>query len=89
MTLIILLVAGGVIGWIASLIMRTDAQQGILLNIIVGIIGSALGGLVLSPLLGAASTSKGGITLTSVVVSLLGALILLATVNLARRGSAR
>ena len=53
MGLIIALVVGGIIGWLASIVMRTDAQQGILLNIVVGIIGSLLGGLVLGPLLGA------------------------------------
>lgn len=89
MEVIILLIAGGVIGWIASLIMRMDAQQGIVLNIFVGILGSALGGLVLTPLLGAASIVSSGISLTTVVVSLLGALILLACVNLVTRGPVR
>lgn len=89
MGLIILLVVGGVIGWLASLIMRTDAQQGILLNIVVGIVGSVLAGLILSPLLGAAPITSGTISLTSIVVSLLGAVILLAAVNLLRRGSVR
>jgi uncharacterized membrane protein YeaQ/YmgE (transglycosylase-associated protein family) len=89
MELIILLIVGGVIGWLASLIMRTDAQQGIVLNIVVGIVGSVLAGLLLSPLLGAAPITSGVISLTSIVVSLLGAIVLLAAVNLIRRGSAR
>ena len=49
---IVWLIVGGVVGWLASLIMRTDAQQGIFLNIIVGIVGAALGGWLISPLLG-------------------------------------
>ena len=52
MNLLIWLVVGGVIGWIASMIMRTDAQQGMLLNIVVGIVGAMLGGWLISPLLG-------------------------------------
>ncbi|MBN8830565.1 MAG: GlsB/YeaQ/YmgE family stress response membrane protein [Sphingomonadales bacterium] len=89
MGLIILLVVGGVIGWLASLIMRTDAQQGIFLNIVVGIVGSVVAGLLLSPLLGAPPITSGTISLSSLVVSLLGAVILLAAVNLIRRGSMR
>jgi len=89
MGLIILLVVGGIIGWLASLIMRTDAQQGIFLNIVVGIVGSILAGLLLSPLLGAPPITSGVISVTSIVISLLGAVVLLAAVNLLRRGSMR
>lgn len=89
MGFIILLIVGGVIGWLASLIMRTDAQQGILLNIVVGIVGSLLAGILLSPLLGVAPITSGAISLTSLLVSLLGAVVLLAIVNLIRRGSVR
>ncbi|HEX5536811.1 MAG TPA: GlsB/YeaQ/YmgE family stress response membrane protein [Sphingobium sp.] len=84
MGLIIWLIVGGVIGWLASLVMRTDAQQGILLNIVVGIIGAFLGGLIV----GGGSINQ-GITVTSFIVSLLGAIVLLAIVNLIRRGSVR
>lgn len=89
MNIIIWLVVGGVIGWIASLIMRTDAQQGVLLNIVVGIVGAFIGGLLISPLIGSGSINTSGLTLGSVVVSLGGAVILLAIVNLFRRGRAR
>lgn len=88
-TLIIWLVIGGVLGWLASIVMRTDAQQGILLNIIVGIVGALLGGFLLSPLFGAEDFTDGGINLTSLLVSFLGAIILLAIVNLVRRGRVR
>jgi uncharacterized membrane protein YeaQ/YmgE (transglycosylase-associated protein family) len=89
MNFIIWLVVGGLIGWVASMIMRTDAQQGILLNVIVGIVGALLGGWFLSPLLGAGTINQNDFSLASLGVSLLGAIILLAIVNLVRRGSAR
>ena len=82
--IIVWLIVGGVVGWLASLIMRTDAQQGILLNIVVGIVGAFIAGL----LFGGGSINQ-GITLESVLWSLLGAVILLAIVNLIRRGSVR
>lgn len=85
MGIILWLIVGGIIGWLASLIMRTDAQQGILLNIVVGIVGAFLGGLIFS----GGSINNAGLTLTSFLVSLVGAVILLAIVNLVRRGSVR
>jgi uncharacterized membrane protein YeaQ/YmgE (transglycosylase-associated protein family) len=89
MNIIIWLVVGGVIGWIASLIMRTDGQQGILLNIVVGIVGAFLGGILISPLVGAGTINNAGLTVGTFVVSLAGAVILLAIVNMFRRGKAR
>ena len=89
MGIIIWLIVGGVCGWLASIIMRTDAQQGILLNIVVGIIGAVLGGLLLAPLLGGGSITTGDFSLPNLLISLLGAIILLAIVNLVRRGSVR
>lgn len=89
MNVLIWLIVGGVIGWLASLIMKTDAQQGILLNIVVGIVGAALGGLLLTPLLGSGTINNSGLTLGTFIVSLGGAVILLALVNLFRRGRAR
>ena len=85
MGLILWLIVGGVIGWLASIVMRTDAQQGIILNIIVGIIGAFLGGLIFS----GGSINSAPLTVYSFLVSLLGAIILLAIVNLVRRGSMR
>lgn len=89
MNLIIWLVIGGVIGWIASLIMRTDAQQGVILNVVVGIVGALLGGWLISPLLGAGTINQNDFSLAGLAVSLVGAIILLAIVNLFRRGSPR
>ena len=85
---IVWLIIGGLIGWVASMIMRTDGQQGMLLNVVVGIVGAFLGGLLISPLVGV-GTINDGISIGSVLVSLVGAIILLAIVNLFRRGRVR
>ena len=89
MGLIILLVVGGLIGWVASMIMRTDGQQGIILNVVVGIVGALLAGFVVTPLIGGAPITSGIINIQSVLVSLLGAIVLLAIVNLIRRDTVR
>lgn len=88
MGIVIWLVIGGVVGWLASLIMKTDAQQGILLNVVVGIVGAFIGGLLIGPLVGAGSIND-GVGVMSFIVSLIGAIILLAIVNLFRRGRVR
>ena len=82
--IIIWLVVGGVVGWLASMIMRTDAQQGLLLNIVVGIVGAFLAGFLLN-----GGSINDQITIESFLYSLLGAVVLLAIVNLIRRGSVR
>ena len=87
MNLIIWLVVGGLIGWVAS--MRTNAQQGVILNVIVGIVGSVLGGWLLAPFLGAATVNQNDFSIRGLLASLVGAVILLAIVNLVRRGRAR
>ena len=89
MNFIIWLVVGGLIGWVASMIMRTDAQQGVILNVVVGIVGAMLGGWFISPLLGAGTINQNDFSLSGLVVSFLGAVVLLAIVNLVRRGSVR
>lgn len=86
---IVWLIVGGVIGWIASMIMRTDAQQGVFLNVVVGIVGAMLAGWFISPMVGVATINQGAFSLGSLAVSLLGAVVLLAIVNLVRRGSVR
>jgi uncharacterized membrane protein YeaQ/YmgE (transglycosylase-associated protein family) len=88
MGILVWLIVGGVCGWLASIIMRTDAQQGILLNVIVGIVGALLAGFIISPMVGV-GTINDGISVATFLVSLLGAVILLAIVNLFRRGSVR
>lgn len=87
-TVIIWLVIGGIVGWLASLIMKTDAQQGILLNVVVGIVGAFLAGWLISPLVGVGTINQ-GVSIGSILVSLVGAIVLLAIVNLFKRGRVR
>ena len=89
MNIIILLVVGGILGWLASIVMRTDGQQGIFLNIIVGIAGAFLAGFIITPLIGGAPVTSGALDIRSLIASFLGAVGLLAIVNLVRRGSVR
>lgn len=89
MNFILWLIIGGILGWIASLIMRTDAQQGVFLNIVVGVIGALLAGFLLTPLFGIGTINQNNFSLPALFVSLLGAIILLAIVNLFRRGTVR
>jgi uncharacterized membrane protein YeaQ/YmgE (transglycosylase-associated protein family) len=89
MNLILMLIVGGILGWLASLVMRTDGQQGLVLNVVVGIVGSILAGFLLTPFLGGAPITNGAMDIKSLFVSFLGAVILLAIVNLVRRGSVR
>ena len=89
MNLIIMLVVGGILGWLASVVMRTDGQQGLFLNVIVGVVGAVLAGYLLTPLLGGAPFTSGAFDIKSLFVSFLGSVVLLGTVNLVRRGSVR
>lgn len=89
MNVIIWLIAGGIIGWVASLLMRTDGEQGVILNVLVGIVGAAIGGWLISPMVGVPSINDGSLALGPLAVSLLGAVVLLAIVNLIRRGTTR
>lgn len=81
--ILIWLVIGGVVGWLAGLIMRDN--NGVIVNVIVGIVGAFIGGLIVN----GGSINDAPLSIVSFVVSLLGAIILLAIVNLVRRGSAR
>ena len=89
MNFIIWLIVGGLIGWVASVVMKTDAQQGIILNVVVGIVGALLAGWLVSPLIGIGTINQDNFSLPALAVSFVGAVILLAIVNLFRRGSAR
>ena len=89
MNIIIWLVVGGLISWLASLVMRTDAQQGLILNVVVGIVGALLGGFLLSPLIGSGTINQSNFSLPALVVSFGGAIILLFIVNMFRRGRPR
>lgn len=84
--LILWLAVGGLIGWAASIIMHTDAQQGVPLNIVVGIAGAMLGGWLFSPI---GTINQGNFSMLSLLISLIGAVLLLAIVNLFRRRGRR
>lgn len=89
MNIILILVVGGVLGWLASMVMRTDGQQGIFLNVIVGVVGALLAGFIITPLIGGAPITSGSFDVMSLVASFIGAVVLLAIVNLFRRGRVR
>ena len=82
MNFIIWLIVGGIVGWLASIVMRTNGRQGLLLNIVVGILGAFVAGLVLTPLLGIPTINQNNFSLPGVLVSVVGAIILLAVINL-------
>ncbi len=83
------LIVGGVLGWLASIVMKTNAQQGIFLNVIVGIVGAFIAGIVIAPMMGTGTINANDFSMASLLVSFLGAVILLAIVNLFRRRSVR
>lgn len=84
---ILLIIIGGILGWLASMVMNRDAQMGIFLNIVVGIVGSFLGNLLLSPLFGQGEQSIGSWppSVMALLTAFLGAVILLAILNLIQR----
>ena len=89
MNFIIWLIVGGLIGWLASIVMKTNGQQGLFLNIVVGIFGAMLGGWVISPLVGVGTINQDNFSMPALLVSFVGAVILLAIVNFIRRPSVR
>ena len=89
MNFLVWLVVGGILGWLASIVMKTNAQQGIVLNVIVGIVGAFIAGLLVAPMLGTGTINANDFSMGSLMASFLGALILLGVVNLFRRRSIR
>lgn len=89
MTFILWLIVGGLVGWLASKLMNTDARQGLFLNVVVGIVGALIAGWFISPVLGVPTINQSSFSLGAVLVSLAGAVVLLAIVNLVSRGRLR
>jgi len=85
---IIALIVGGVAGWLASIIMRRDGSMGVIMNIIVGCVGSLIGNALAGPLFGVQGTVQ-AFSLTGLLIAVLGAVVLLAIVNLVQRGRVR
>lgn len=84
MNLIIYLIAGAIVGYIASRVMHTNSQQGLVLDIVVGVIGAFIAGYFISPLLGV-GTINDAITLQTMLVTLIGSVALLWIVKMVRR----
>ena len=84
MNLLIWLIVGGLVGWVASMVMGTNAQQGIVLNVVVGIVGALVAGWFISPLLGIPTINQNAFSAAALVVSLVGSMILLFVVKLVR-----
>lgn len=85
MNFVIWLIAGAVVGWVASIIMRTNGRQGLVLDIVVGVVGAFLAGYFLTPFFGIATINQNDFSVPALLVSLLGAVILLAVVRLFNR----
>jgi uncharacterized membrane protein YeaQ/YmgE (transglycosylase-associated protein family) len=85
MSFILWIIVGGILGWLASIVMKNNDQMGIILNVVVGIVGAFIGGLLLAPLFGTGTINQGNFSIGSLIVSFLGAVILLAIVNFFRR----
>lgn len=89
MNIVIWLVVGGVIGWAASLLMGTDGRQGVILNVVVGIVGAALGGWLFGSAFSTSTINEGNLSIGGIVVSLLGAVILIAILKFLRSATSR
>jgi len=89
MNVITWLVVGGVIGWLASLMMKTNGEQGLFLNVVVDVVGAMLAGWLITPLIGVATINQDNFSLPALLVSLVGAVVLLAIANLFGRGRTR
>ncbi len=87
MNVIVWLVIGGLVGWVASMLMNTDGQQGILMNVIVGIVGAVLGGWLLGGYFGGSTINQGNFSLNGLFVSLIGAVVLIALLKIVRRAA--
>ncbi|MDE2436223.1 MAG: GlsB/YeaQ/YmgE family stress response membrane protein [Sphingomonadales bacterium] len=87
--LIIALVMGGIIGWLASMVMNRDASMGMVANVIVGCIGSILGRFLLGGFIGGGHLRGDAFDWRTLLTAFVGAIILLGVVNLVRRGSIR
>lgn len=90
MNFVISLILGGIIGWLASKVMNTDAQQGVFLNIVVGCVGSIIGKFVAGSVFGMGGMGlRDGIDIPSLGVAFAGAIILLGAINFFKRGKIR
>lgn len=81
--LLVWIIVGAIAGWLASIVMKTNRQQGLLTDIIVGIIGGFIGGFILNALnVGGGVT---GLNLASILTAFIGAVVLLALIRMVQR----
>ena len=85
MDLVLWLAIGALIGWLGSVVLDADPEQGVFMNVVAGIVGALLGGWLVGPLVGAAAATRGGFSPAGLLVALIGAVLLLAVYNLVRR----
>ena len=85
---ILIIIVGGVLGWLASIVMRRDASMGIFMNIIVGIIGAILGNVIANALFDTGGSIQ-SFNLQGFIIAIIGAIVLLGIVNLVQRGRVR
>lgn len=78
------IIVGALIGWVASIIMKTNSRQGLIADIIVGIVGAFVGGYFLSPIFNVSTINEGNFSIPALLVSLGGAILLLAISKLFR-----
>ena len=83
MNWLVWIIFGALAGWIASMIMGKNAQMGALANIVVGIVGALIGGFLMTNVFGAQGVT--GFNITSLIVAIIGAIVLLFLVGLVRR----
>lgn len=86
---ILWLIAGGVLGWVASVVMLNDSPRGTFLNLAVGTGGAALGGWLLSPMVGLAAFSEAPFSMGGLLVAMVGAIVLLSVYNVFSPGPVR
>jgi uncharacterized membrane protein YeaQ/YmgE (transglycosylase-associated protein family) len=89
MNILIWLVVGGLIGWVASMIMGTDGRQGVMLNVVVGIVGALIGGWLFGGVFGTSTINEGNLSISGLLVALVGAIVLIAVVKLFRGSALR
>ncbi len=85
---IVAIIVGGIAGWLASLVMNRDASMGIFWNVVVGCVGSVIGNKIVGPLLGITGTVQ-DFSIKGLAIAVVGAVVLLAIVNMVQRGRVR
>ena len=89
MNILVWLIVGGLVGWAASVFMGTDGRQGMVLNVVVGLLGAVIGGWLFEGVFRSGSINQGDFSVPALLVSFLGAIVLLFVLKLVRGGALR